>query len=142
MPSITRRQSVSDGAIEVLDSPPSIKRRRTSGTRPQPSKPPAMPDTKRPKLDPDDPFIEEESLDTAKDEDELHMIDLTEGGELPEDLQASAAEPAQEEDKRIKLKTFQCTICFDDVSTLTATHCGKSRRPWGDPAPPAFITLY
>lgn len=53
--------------------------------------------------------------------DNLETIDLTDATEISKDLK----EP--EEDNRIKLSTFQCVICMDDVSDLTVTHCGKSQ---------------
>jgi hypothetical protein len=73
-------------------------------------------------LDEEDLFGESpRDLNNTEDDpsaEDLHTIDLTEANEVPESLKKP------EEDKRIKISTFQCVICMDDVTTLTVTHCG------------------
>jgi E3 ubiquitin-protein ligase RNF5 len=40
--------------------------------------------------------------------------------EVPEEV----APPESKEKNTVKLGTFQCVICMDDVTDLTVTHCG------------------
>ncbi|KAH6605140.1 six8, partial [Trichoderma cornu-damae] len=45
-------------------------------------------------------------------------IDLTDATDVPDELKKPQV------DNRVKLSTFQCVICMDDVTGLTLTHCG------------------
>ncbi|PHH59732.1 hypothetical protein CDD81_2626 [Ophiocordyceps australis] len=64
-----------------------------------------------------DAIFSEDTLDN--DSQAMATIDLTVSAEAIEQ-QFSKPEP----DKRIKLASFQCVICMDDVTALTVTHCG------------------
>ncbi|OAA53406.1 Zinc finger, RING/FYVE/PHD-type [Cordyceps fumosorosea ARSEF 2679] len=58
------------------------------------------------------------SVDRIPDED-LETIDLTKAQVAPEpELKKRVV------DNRIKLATYQCPICMDNVTDLTVTHCG------------------
>lgn len=90
----------------------------------------------------DDPFgdLNDEDPASTKREDgeEPLMIDLTDTSAIKEDSRA-ASEP--KEDNRIKLATFQCVICMDNVTTLTVTYCGKLYPPQHYNAQPSVHIL-
>ena len=59
------------------------------------------------------------SSDDEKDET-VEMVDLVDVNEND-----NVIDPTPKEDKSIRLSTFQCVICMDDVQDLTVTYCGK-----------------
>ncbi len=74
-----------------------------------------------------DPFAEDGLLEDM-DADVVDLVD-----DVVKAIPAQkAAEPPV--DKSIRLGSFQCVICMDNVHNLTVTHCGKSLRPQVRPA--------
>ena len=66
----------------------------------------------------DEPIVFDSDIE--EEEPKYKVIDLVDRDEVPE-------EPEPEKEKNtIKLGTFQCVICMDDVKDLTVTHCGLS----------------
>lgn len=63
----------------------------------------------------DDPFAESSPAPQGDDDD---VLDLTGTDELPAEPQLPPV------DNRVKLSKFQCSICMDDATGLTVTHCG------------------
>ncbi|PHH78160.1 hypothetical protein CDD82_3178 [Ophiocordyceps australis] len=98
------------------DSNTNKRRRLDSNTgNPQNSTAPALVLPQRPSFTND--LFSEDAL--GHDTQATPTIDLTVSAEAIEQ-QFSKPEP----DKRIKLASFQCVICMDDVTALTVTHCG------------------
>lgn len=110
--------------------PPSRKRRRPapSSTTPQASsrRPstsaksrPIFPlSTKHSALNEDDDLFGDNSSVLGKEDDDDDVLDLTGSNEVPAELLKPKV------DNRVKLSKFQCSICMDEVSDLTVTHCG------------------
>lgn len=71
------------------------------------------------KTEPAEELIVFESSDIEEDSG-LKVIDLVDKDEVPEEV----AEPEPKEKNTVRLGTFQCVICMDDVTDLTVTHCG------------------
>jgi hypothetical protein len=59
---------------------------------------------------------------------EYKVIDLVDKDEVLPAPEPDPAEPEKEKNT-VKLGTFQCVICMDDVTDLTVTHCGMSLLP-------------
>ncbi|ETS76768.1 hypothetical protein PFICI_12155 [Pestalotiopsis fici W106-1] len=86
------------------------ERRTPSSTKSRPTKALKRQISKRE----DDPFAESSPAPQAEDD----VLDLTATDELPPELQLPKV------DNRVKLSKFQCSICMDDATALTVTHCG------------------
>ena len=103
------REGSRDSPIPVPESSPPqrrAKRKRSSDETPT--------SAKREALDSDDLF---------GDGDQVEPIDLTETNKVPDSV--LLLKPKNE----VKLSSFQCVICMEDVTDLTVTHCGKTSPP-------------
>jgi E3 ubiquitin-protein ligase RNF5 len=142
MPAQTRKRRATNEALESVTSDSSVpstnrsnKRRATqtttaaaSSTQQQPSassswRPPRVKTpaaaASRPKRETRETPI---TFDSDIDEEEEEIIDLVDKDEVPPLEDDKPKEP--KEDNTVKLGSFQCVICMDDVTGLTVTHCG------------------
>jgi hypothetical protein len=126
-------ESPSDPAAPM--PPPSRKRTRasttTSSTQQASSRPPStstrarpvknLPPKRRLSKQEDDVFCDSSSV-VGPEEGDGDVLDLTGADEVPAELLKPKV------DNRIKLSKFQCSICMDNATGLTVTHCGMSAQ--------------
>lgn len=62
-------------------------------------------------------------------EDSEEVIDLLQGDEVPAQL-LEPPPPPEPPKPKTKLGAQVCPICFDHMTNVTATHCGKWPPPW------------
>lgn len=119
MPPTRDRKRRVDGANASPGSPVS-KRRRPSQETPRTPGQSVRRQAKRPRTTPT--YVE---LDVDEnvflDSDDKDIINLADPDEYPK----AKSEP--EVDNSVKLGTFQCVICMDNVADLTVTFCGEWR---------------
>ncbi len=121
----TRRGTRSDAAPVVtggltFPSSPAITRTRSGQTTRQEALTAAAASSAKRKRGPEEAFkIEDDDVFG----DGLEIVDLADTEEVP----ASMLEMPKPKNET-KLGAFQCVICMDNVTDLTVTHCGKSKR--------------
>jgi hypothetical protein len=108
MPATRKRSAAAAAATSSSDSTasaqPASKRPRTSRGTPRKAS-----------------ALKAESATSAAGEDIVNLVDKDEW-EPP-----TAPEPPNK-DNWIKLGTFQCSICLDNATNITVTHCGMSQE--------------
>lgn len=124
---------IDEGATETADSSfseamPTVTRRSNHPTihqdkKPRMHSPPSSRTQTKHETEEDSLFFKD--TDDLFGDDQLinngdfTTIDLTDANEVPDEFKKPDI------DNRVKISSFQCVICMDDVTTLTLTHCGK-----------------
>ncbi|KAK6069979.1 hypothetical protein SCUP234_10394 [Seiridium cupressi] len=111
-PPSRKRRAAATGTPRASSRRPSVST-KTRPVKPLPSKRKASKQE-----DDDDDLFGDSSSVFGKDEGDDEVLDLTGTNEVPAELLKPKV------DNRVKLNKFQCSICMDNISGLTVTHCG------------------